>query len=324
MPWTIRPATARELALRFLESAFCIVLLVTLTFVLAHLVSGGPAYTLLGLRANPDSVQALNQLLGLNQPLWQQYAIWWLHLLQGDLGLSYLNHLPVAAQIGAYAGQTLLLYAAGTVLAVMLAAGLGLIHGVYALSWPGHACSALEIFLYAMPGFFVASVLGMVFSTWLGWLPAGGIVDLRLASPGLWDRARHLVLPAASLMLITSPALARLFAQEVHRELAAAYVRTARARGLSFPAILFRHVVRNAARPVVTLLGYSLPAIFAGNVVIESVFDYPGLGWLLAHSARSQDYPVLLGIVLLVGMATMVGNFAADVANAMLDPRIRK
>jgi peptide/nickel transport system permease protein len=231
--------------------------------VLAHAVAGGPVYAMLGLRARAQSVAALNALLGLDQPLWRQYLLWWWHLLHGELGVSDLTNLPVAGLIATYAGQTLVLYTLGTLLALAFAAAVGLVHGVFYRSWPGRACSALEIVLYSLPGF---------------------------------------------------------FAQDVHRELASDYVRTARARGLRFGAILFRHVLPNAVRPVVTLLGYSLPAIFAGNVVIETVFDYPGLGWLMSHSARTQDYPVLLGIVLLVGVATMLGNFLADALNAALDP----
>jgi peptide/nickel transport system permease protein len=309
-----------RLAARCGEVGFSLVLLVSVTFVLAHAVAGGPVYAMLGLRARAQSVAALNALLGLDQPLWRQYLLWWWHLLHGELGVSDLTNLPVAGLIATYAGQTLVLYTLGTLLALAFAAAVGLVHGVFYRSWPGRACSALEIVLYSLPGFFVATLLAMVFSAWLHVLPAGGMVDLRLVAPGLADRLRHVILPAASLMLVASPALARLLAQDVHRELASDYVRTARARGLRFGAILFRHVLPNAVRPVVTLLGYSLPAIFAGNVVIETVFDYPGLGWLMSHSARTQDYPVLLGIVLLVGVATMLGNFLADALNAALDP----
>lgn len=303
------------------EVALSLVLLVTLTFVLAHAVAGGPVYAMLGLRARKESVDALRALLGLDQPLWQQYLQWWWHLLHGEFGVSDLTNLPVAGLIATYAGQTLLLYTVGTALALAFAAMVGLVHGVFYRSWPGRACSALEILLYSLPGFFLASLLAMVFSAWLHVLPAGGMVDLRLVAPDVTDRVRHLILPAASLMLVASPALARLLAQDVHRELGRDYVRTARARGLGFGAILLRHVLPNAVRPVVTLLGYSLPAIFSGNVVIETVFDYPGLGWLLSHSAKAQDYPVLLGIVLLVGVATMLGNFLADALIAVLDPR---
>ncbi len=311
------------MARRAVEAALALVLLVTLTFVLAHAVQGGPAYAILGLRARPESVDALNALLGLDQPLWQQYLDWWWHLAHGDLGVSYLLHRPVAELIGACAGQTCALYAIGTVMAALFAAALGLVHGVCYRAWPGRACAAIELFLYAMPGFFIATVLAMVFSAWLGVLPAGGIADLRLASPGLGDRLRHLILPAASIMLFASPALARLLAQDVDAELGRDYVRAARARGLPFGKILFRHVLPNAVRPVVTLLGFSLPAIFSGDVVIEKIFDYPGLGWLLAHSAATQDYPVLLGIVLLLGTATVLGNLLADLTNTLLDPRAR-
>jgi len=307
---------------RAAETFATLFFLVTLTFALAHAVPDGPAYAILGLKAGPDRVRALNAQLGLDATVWGQYATWWWHVLHGNLGISYLQNRPVVSVIGAYAGRTAVLYSVATGLAVVAAMGLGWLHGVFYRSWPGRVCSAIEIFLYAMPGFFIATVLGMVFSSWLHLLPAAGMVDLHQAAPGFGDRAAHMVLPAASIALFVAPWLARIFAQGVHEELSRDYVRTAQARGVGFGSILLRHVTPNAIRPMVTMLGLSLPAIFSGNVVVESVFDYPGIGWLLWRSAVAHDYPVLVGIVLVVGVATMLGNLAADLVNAWLDPRV--
>ncbi len=281
----------------------------------------GPAYAILGAQARPDRVLALNEQLALNRPLWWQYGLWCRHLLHGNLGTSFLQQRSVAAVIGAYAVRTLLLYTTGTALAVAGALCLGLLHGAYYRAWPGRVCSFVELTLYAMPGFFIATLLGMMFSAWLHVLPAGGVVDLRLAAPGIGDRLRHIVLPAASVALFAAPWLGRVLAQSVQAESRRDYVRTARARGVGEVSILLRHILPNSLRPMVTLLGFSLPAIFSGSVVIESVFDYPGLGWLLWRSAVAHDYPVLIGIVLIVGAATMLGNFLADVVCGMLDPR---
>ena len=290
---------------------------------MAHAMAGGPEAALLGLHARPEAAAAVRAQLGLDRPLWLQFASWWWRLLHGDLGTSYLSSRSVAGMIAAYAGQTLALYSLGTVLAAILAIGTGLLHGLFYRGWPGRLFSAAELALYALPGFFIATLLCLAFATWLHLLPATGVADLRLATPSLADRLRHIALPALSIMLLAAPLLAMVFAQAVDTELARDYVRTARARGLGTAAILWRHVARNALRPLVTTLATMLPAIFSGSVMVETVFDYPGLGWLLWRSALAQDYPVLLGIVLVVGIATMLGNLAADLLNGLLDPRAR-
>jgi peptide/nickel transport system permease protein len=311
----------RSMVQRCLEAAATLVVLVTVTFCVAHVTGNDAARSILGWRASAQGIRSLQHMLGTDRSLTAQYAAWWGALLHGNLGRSAITNQPVAAMIGDYAGRTLALYTLGLVSAALLAVALGLLHGAFYRGAIGRICAALEIALYVMPGFFIAALLGMVFSAWLHVLPAGDMVDARRDAPDLLDRARHLVLPAVSVMLLACPALARVFAQSVDAELSRDYVRTARARGLGYGAILFRHVMPNAARPLVTLLGLSLPVIFSGDVVVESAFNYPGLGLLLRQSAQDQDYAVLLGIVLLIGVATIVGNLAADMALARLDPR---
>jgi peptide/nickel transport system permease protein len=322
---------------RCADAAATLVALVTLTFVLARAMPGGAAYAILGLRANPASVAELDRRLALDVPLWRQYGLWWWHVLHGRLGTSYLLSRDVRGVLAEFAGNTLALDALGLVLAVALGIGLGVAHGVAqgkakgepgqtawaGRRWLGRAIGAAELFFYAMPGFFIGSLLLMVFSAWLHWLPAGGVVDLRLEHPGLADRLRHMVLPACSLALLWFAGFSRVMAASVQTELARDYVRTARARGLGEAAILFRHVLPNALHPVVTLLGLAFPALFAGSVVVESVFSYPGLGWLLWRSAVSHDDPVLVAIVLVIGVATIAGNLGADVLNSWLDPAAR-
>ncbi len=311
----------RKLPARLGASALSLVILVTLTFVLVHLTPGGPAYSILGMKATPGAVAALNAQLGLDVPLWRQYLIWWQHLLHGDLGFSFLLHRPVGELLVSYERNTLAMYAVATLVSTLAAIAMGLLHGVYYLRWPGRAIGALELALYAVPSFFVGTVLVLLFAIQLGWLPAGGLVDIRVAEPPVGSYLSHLVLPVLTISLVTVAGLSRYFAQSVHEELARDYVRTAAAKGLSFPRILFGHVLRNALRPLVTVLGLSFPYIFAGGVVVETVFSYPGLGWLLWRSALAQDYPVLVAIVLLIGVLTVLGNLLADLVNGLLDPR---
>jgi len=253
--------------------------------------------------------------------LLKQYGIWWWHLAQGQLGYSYLLNRPVGQLLWQYELNTLVFYTVSIVVSTVLSILLGLVQGVYFGRWPAKIIGGLQLGFYALPAFFVAAMLVLWFSVDLPWLPASGITNLRLPSPTIASYAAHLVLPVTTITLLTVSSLSRYFGEAVHEELAKDYVRTARAKGVSFPAILFGHVLRNALRPLVTILGLSFPYIFTGGVIVESVFNYPGLGWLMWRSALSQDYPILIAIVLIIGILTVLGNILADLVNGLLDPR---
>ena len=303
------------------SAALSLAILVTLTFGLVNIAPGSPVYGILGPKASPASIAELTHSLGLDRPVWWQYLHWWGRLARGDLGHSYLVQRPVGALLVSYELNTLALQLVSLTASLLIAFGLGLAHGVFYARGAGRALGGLELGLYALPSFFSGTLLILWFSMDLGWFPAGGIEDLRLARQTAASIALHLALPACTIVLFTVPVLSRYFAQSVHEELGRDYVRSAAARGASPARILVRHVIRNALRPLVTVLGLSLPSILAGGVVVETVFSYPGLGWLLWRSALSQDYPVLIGIVLVIGVLTVLGNLLADIANTLLDPR---
>jgi peptide/nickel transport system permease protein len=311
----------RMILKRLASSGLSIFILVTLVFFMAHLTPGGPAYSILGLKANATSLAQLNVRLGLNQPLLQQYGLWWWHLAQGRLGYSYLLNRPVGALLWRYELNTLVFYTIAISLSTLLSVLLGLAQGVYSGRWPARLIGAFQLGFYALPPFFVAAMLVLWACVQHRWLPASGMVNLRLAHPGLASYAAHLVLPVITVTLFTTAALSRYFGEAVHAELSRDYVRTARAKGVGFTAILFSHVLRNALRPLVTMLGLSFPYIFTGGVIVESVFNYPGLGWLMWRSALAQDYPVLIAIVLVIGLLTVLGNLLADLVNGLLDPQ---
>ena len=222
---------------------------------------------------------------------------------------------------GKYEINTLVFYSLSIIISTLLSIALGLIQGVYYGRWPARIIGGLQLGFYALPPFFVAAMLVLWFAVRLRVLPANGIVDLREANPGIGSYAAHLVLPVTTVTLLTVAALSRYFGEAVHEELGKDYVRTAAAKGVAFPAILVRHVLRNALRPLITILGLSFPYIFTGGVIVESVFNYPGLGWLMWRSALSQDYPILIAIVLIIGILTVLGNLLADLVNGLLDPR---
>jgi peptide/nickel transport system permease protein len=303
------------------SAALSLAILVTLTFVMVNVTPGSPVYGILGPKASPASVAELTHSLGLDQPFWRQYLHWWSGLAHGQLGYSYLVEQPVASLLASYEMNTLALQIVSLAASLLIAFGLGLAHGVFYDRGPGRVIGGLELALYALPSFFIGTLLILWFSMDLGWFPAGGLEDLRLPHQTFSSAALHLALPAITIVLLTVPVLSRYFAQSVHEELGQDYVRSAAARGASPSRILIHHVIRNALRPLVTVLGLSLPSIFAGGVVVETVFSYPGLGWLLWRSALSQDYPVLIGIVLVIGVLTVLGNLLADIVNTLLDPR---
>ncbi len=313
----------RTLRSRLGSALLSLLILVSIAFVLIHLTPGGPAYSILGQGAKPAAIAAVNHALGLDRPLWQQYGRYLWALAHGDLGASYIYSRPVGQMLLSYERNTLALQLVSLAASLLIGLALGLAHGVYYTRTLGRAIGGLELALYAVPTFFSGTLLILWFSMGLGWFPAGGLENLRLPRQTPGAVLAHLALPAVTIVLFTVPTLSRYFAQSVHEELGRDYVRSAAARGASPARILLRHVLRNALRPLVTILGLSLPAIFAGGIVTETVFSYPGLGWLLWQSATSQDYPVVVGIVLVIGVLTVLGNLLADLVNGLLDPRTR-
>lgn len=306
---------------RLASSCLSLFILVALVFFLAHLTPGGPAYSILGQKATPESVAQLNQRLGLDQPLLKQFGLWIWHLLHGELGYSYLLNRPVGQLLWVYERNTLIFYTVSIIISTALSIALGLVQGVWFGCWPAKLIGAFQLGFYALPPFFVAAMLILWFAVDVHWLPASGIIDLRDPHAGIASFAAHLVLPVTTVSLLTVSSLSRYFGEAVHEELGKDYVRTARAKGVGFASILFRHVMRNALRPLITILGLSFPYIFTGGVIVESVFNYPGLGWLMWRSALSQDYPILIAIVLVIGVLTVLGNLLADLVNGLLDPR---
>ena len=313
----------RMILTRLISSFLTLTILITIVFFMAHATPGGPAFSILGQKATPQAVEQLNQRLGLTAPLWRQYVIWFWHLLHGQLGYSYLLNRPVRQLVGDCMVNTLALYASATGFSVTLAIAIGLIQGITWGRWPANLIRLLELCFYAMPTFFVGTLMILYLSVKWRIFPTGGISSVRISDPGLLDYVRHLVLPVVTVALLGTASLSYYFGASVHEELGKDYVRTALAKGLTFRAVLFRHVLRNALRPLVTMVGLAFPYIFAGSVMVETVFNYPGLGYLLWRSALSQDYPVISAIVLLIGCLTVVGNLFADIVNGLLDPRER-
>jgi peptide/nickel transport system permease protein len=307
---------------RLLQAVIVVLLVTMITFALLRAIPGNVAIAILGPTAyrNPAEVAAFNAQYGFNRPWIAQYLLWLGHLLQGNLGFSWKLDQSVASLLGERLPKTIILVGLSTIIALIIAVPIGLWQAVRRNKPVDYTFTALSFLFYAAPTFFVGTVLILVFSVRLGWFaaeaPQGGIAD------DLTDW-RAMTLPVVTLAVVTIALFSRYMRSSVLDNITEDYVRTARAKGASSRRVLWRHVMRNSLIPIATLLGLSIPGIMAGALITESVFNYPGMGFLFYQSAQSQDYPVLLGFIIVVAIATVVGSLIADILYAVLDPRVR-
>ncbi len=310
----------RFLIRRCAQALVVLVLVSIIVFGLLHLLPGGPARAILGTHATPSNVAAFNKANGLDQPVPAQYWHWLTGVLSGNLGFSYQQNQTVAALLANRIPKTAFLAGVSVVLAVLVAVPVGLYQAVRRNKADDYVVTTVTFVLYSTPAFWVGLLLVDVLAVRLHVFPAEapqGSFSAILSHPNA------MVLPVLTVTLVTIAAFSRYIRSSVLDELAQDYVRMARSKGAGQGVILFRHVLRNALSPVVTLLGLSLPFILSGTLITEQVFNYPGVGLLAFNSATNQDYPVLLGVVLVVGVATVAGSLLADIAYAVLDPRVR-
>jgi peptide/nickel transport system permease protein len=291
-----------------------------LVFVVVRVLPGDPALIILGIEANPESVARIRRELGLDRPVAVQYVQWIGRALRGDLGRSIQYDLPVSTLILSRLAVTLplTLLAAG----LMIAAAIPL--GVFAATRHRRLGDYLTMTLsqlgVAVPGFWAGLLLILLFSVHLGWVQAGGFDGW---GQGVWPALRSLLLPAAALGLFQFAVLARTTRSAVLEVLREEYVKTARAKGLAERRVLFRHALRNALIPIVTVAGVQLGQLLAGSIILESVFYLPGLGRLTLAAISARDLPVVQGVVLFVASMIVTVNAAVDILYGVLDPRIR-
>jgi peptide/nickel transport system permease protein len=312
---------------RIIQAVPLLLGIIVLNFLLIHLAPGDPVTIFLGdLGTSQEYVQAVRARLGLDRPLPVQLALYLGNVVTGDLGFSYVNQEKVLILILERVPATLLLV--GTALA--FASVIGVVMGVMSARKPYSLTDNLNAFLaligYSIPVFWFGQLLLMAFSLQTGLFPAQGMVSLRRIPTGfgyLLDVAHHLVLPAIALglrYLVVNSRYARASMLEV---LGLDYIRTARAKGVPERRVFYRHALRNALLPVTTLLGINVGVIFAGAVLTEAVFAWPGLGMLMLNSVYARDYPVLMGLLVVVSTMVILANLATDLLYAVLDPRIQ-
>jgi len=290
-----------------------------IVFVLLHLLPGGPARASLGVRANPSSIKAFNAEYGLNQPLPIQYVEWISQVIRGNLGFSYKLNQSVNSLLIENIPRTLVLTGSATLLAIGVAVPLGALQAVRRNSAADYVVTGFALIFYSMPSFFLGLVLIIVFSDVLPIFPPTGPT----ATAPLLTQLPNLVLPVATLTLITVALFSRYMRSSALENLAEDYVRTAKAKGASILRVLFRHVIPNALLPVITLVGLSVPGILGGALIVESLFNYPGMGLLFWNAAQTEDFPTMLGTILVVGLAVVLGSLLADIFYGVADPRVR-
>ncbi|HEV8676778.1 MAG TPA: ABC transporter permease [Methylomirabilota bacterium] len=311
----------RYLIRRVLQTGVLLLVVSLVVFALVTRAPGGPAI-LLDRNMGPAEVAQMRALLGLDQPVHVQYVRWLGQVLRGNLGVSYQAGLPVLEIIGQMLPNTLLLSAAALLLSLVVAIPAGVISAARPYSATDHAVTFLALFGISMPTFWFGLMLIVLFSIVLGWLPPGGMQTIG-APPSLGDLARHLALPAVVLGAANMALVARYTRSSTLAVLREDYVRTARAKGLPERAVLYRHALGNALLTIVTVVGLQLPRLVAGAAITETVFAWPGMGSLAVRAAFERDYPMIMGITLVISAVVAASSLVVDLLYGYLDPRIR-
>ncbi len=289
-------------------------------FLLLYLTPGDPAAILAGDAATSEDIRKIREKLGLDDPFLQRFGQWLWRLLHGDLGVSIFTNLPVTHLIAQRIEPTLSLTFCTLVISVLVAVPLGVIAAARAGTWIDRAVMAFSVAGFSVPVFVLAYILILVFSIELEWLPVQGY---RPISEGLWEWARHLVLPSAALGTVYIALIARMTRASMLDVLAQDYVRTAQAKGLAPGAVLLRHALKNAAVPIATVVGIGVALLIGGAIVTETVFALPGIGRLTVDAILRRDYPIIQGVVLIFSAAYVLINLAVDLSYMLFDPRIR-
>ncbi|GKV55270.1 peptide ABC transporter permease [Sporosarcina sp. NCCP-2222] len=305
-----------------------IILVSIIVFLLAKAMPGD---ALTGaFQGNPDvsqeQIQKIREKLGLNDPWYQQYGRWLGNAVQGDFGQSYVHKQPVTHLLAGKVENTLLLSFFTLVVTYIIAIPLGIISGRWTDTWADKIIVTYNYFAFATPVFVFALLMMYLFSFVLGWLPYGSSVDIKLEE-GTWDyfvsRAKHLVLPVLSGALIATYSTIQYLRNDIIDQKLKDYVKTARAKGVPEGKVYIRHILRNSLLPIAAFLGMEITLMITGSIFIESIFSYPGLGFLFIQSISTRDYSVVTALVLISSTAVIIGTMLSDIILSIVDPRIR-
>jgi peptide/nickel transport system permease protein len=292
-----------------------------LTFIMIHMEPGSVARSMLGIRATASRVAIFNATYGLDQPLYKQFYTYVVQVLHGNLGSSYQLQQPVSTLFAQRLPRDVFLLGTSTVFALIIAVPLGVYQAVKRNGIGDNLLSGVTFTLYSMPTFFFAILLVSLFCVQVHWLPP--LAPQSTSLSGMLADWKALILPEVVLTMTSIAGFSRYMRSSVVDTLAQDYLRVCRAKGLRERLVLWRHVLRNSFLPIITILGLSVPGLVGGAIIVEDIFSYQGMGLLFFQAALSHDFPILLGTTLITGIATVIGNLAADIAYGILDPRVR-
>ena len=312
---------ASFLARRFASVILVLWAMTVLVFAIVHILPGSVAHMILGEFATSAAIAALEERLGLNQPLYVQYWTWFTGLLRGDFGMSLTMERPAGPVILEALGRSAILASISIVLVAILGIGLGIHSATHVGTWSDRGLTLMQYFFIAVPEFFWCILVIIFFAVWLGWLPATGYAPL--AEAGFWRWAQHLILPVSTLVLGLIAHVSRLVRSSMLEAIESRYVLAARAKGLPERIVLRRHALPNALLPAITVLAVDVGILIGGIVVVESVFAFPGLGRMLIYAIDNQDIPLMMGGMIVITAIYALANLAADILYAVLNPRIR-
>ncbi|MDO5672271.1 MAG: ABC transporter permease [Actinomycetaceae bacterium] len=311
----------RFMLLRLGQALIVVFLVTIIAFAVLHALPGGPARAILGKDATAEQIAEFEHTNGYDLPLPQQYVMYMGKLATGDFGYSYKLNQNVADAIEQRLPKTIILSLLSTTLAITVAIPLGVLQSVKRNKGPDYVITGAALLAYSTPIFFMGLLMIIMFSQFWPILPPEAPQGYAVAE--MFSQPKALILPVVTLAIVTIASYSRYVRSSMVDNLNEQYVRTARAKGVSEFRIIYVHTLRNALFPVITLLGLYIPALFSGALVVETLFNFNGMGLLFWQSTQSRDYPVLLGVTLILAIATVVGALLADLLYSVADPRVR-
>ncbi len=307
--------------IRRILAIFPVMLIVAIfVFLLLRLTPGDPAAIIAGDMATPEQLERIREAMGLNQPIHTQFITWMGRLLQGDLGVSLISGTPVTTMVGQRMFPTINIALLTITIAVAIAVPLGVLAAWRHRSWVDYAVMSFSVPGFSVPVFVIGYIFILVFSISLGWLPVQGYAA---PAEGFAEFLYRAILPALTLATIYIALIARMTRASMLEVLGEDYIRTARAKGVKESRVLFRHALRNAAVPILTVIGTGFALLISGVVVTESVFNIPGIGRLTVDAILARDYPVIQAMILITSATYVVVNLIIDISYTIFDPRIR-
>jgi peptide/nickel transport system permease protein len=325
---------------RLLQLAPVIIGVTLIAFSLIHIAPGDPARTMLGQHATQKEINEIREKYGLDEPIIVQYGLWLSGVVRGDLGRSIITNDFVIYEISSRFPNTIELAVAAMLFAILIGGIAGIISASKQYSITDYTVMGVALFGISMPVFWLGIILMMVFGVILGWLPIGGRIDLMIPFqrvtgfmiidsiitfnlPALISSIKHLILPAVALGTIPMAMIARVTRSSMLEVLRQDFIRTERAKGLSERAVIYKHAVRNAMVPVVTVIGLNFGLLLAGAILTETVFSWPGLGRLVVEAVYERDYPLVVGCILIFAIVFVIVNLITDILYTYIDPRIK-